>query len=206
LGDKSRPISIFHPRINKPRFYPLLRIFTEIILLRYRLTMRGRLRIGRGFICNQRLRISGPGKVVIGDWVNAWAHQEPTMLITADKEAKIIIGNNVRLNGPTLIASRQIEIGDLCILGSAVVFDTDFHSVHKDRSTNRDAPVRKSPIKIGKNVWLAGQCAVLPGVHIGDDSVVGFRAVVTKDVPAGVIVAGNPARVVREIGEESRHS
>jgi len=56
-----------------------------------------------------------------------------------------------------------------------------------------------SPIAIGDNVWLGGGAIVLPGVRIGDDSVIGAGAVVTKDVPAGVVAAGNPARVVREL-------
>ena len=55
---------------------------------------------------------------------------------------------------------------------------------------------------IGRNVWVAGAAAVLKGVAIGDDSVVGYGAVVSSDVPAGVVVAGNPARVVRNLYQE----
>lgn len=161
--------------------------------------MRGRLRIGKGFVCNHRLVIRGPGRVTIGDAVNAWAHQEPTRLITTSSDAVILVGDGVRLNGPTLLASRRVEVGDRCILGSANVFDSDFHSVRRDRSTNPDAPVRREPVLIGRNVWLGGQSAVLPGVTVGEDSVVAFRAVVTRDVESGVVVAGNPARVVREL-------
>jgi len=143
--------------------------------------------------------VRGPGRVLIGDNVNAWAHQEPTRLITTHREAVIRIGSGVRLNGPTIIAGRSIEIGDRCILGSAVVFDTDFHSLRRDRATNPDAPVRSAPIYIAENVWLGGQSAVLPGVRVGRDSVTAFRAVVSRDVPEGVVVAGNPARIVREL-------
>lgn len=157
------------------------------------------MRIGRNFVCNHRLVIRGPGRVVIGDGVNAWAHQEPTRLITTSPHAVIRVGDNVRLNGATLLARERVEVRDGCILGSAVVFDSDYHSVRRDRRTNPDAPVRTQPVRIGRNVWLAGQSAVLPGVSIGEDSVVAFRAVVTRDVPPGVVVAGNPARVVREL-------
>ncbi len=55
------------------------------------------------------------------------------------------------------------------------------------------------PISIGRNVWIAGGATVLKGVTIGEDSVVGYGAVVASDVPAGVVVAGNPARVVRTL-------
>jgi maltose O-acetyltransferase len=56
-----------------------------------------------------------------------------------------------------------------------------------------------APIEIGENVWLAGQSAVLKGVTVGKNSVVAYRAVVTGDVPPNVVVAGNPARVVKEL-------
>ena len=56
-----------------------------------------------------------------------------------------------------------------------------------------------APIAIGDNVWLGGGTIVLPGVTIGDDSVIGAGAVVTKDVPADVLAVGNPARVVRKL-------
>ena len=56
---------------------------------------------------------------------------------------------------------------------------------------------------IGDNVWVAGRATVLKGVSIGADSVVGYGAVVTSDVPAGVVVAGNPARVVRTLYEQA---
>ena len=177
----------------------LARALARLVTLRYRLLMRGRVSFGKGFICNHSLIIRGPGTVIIGDGVNAWAHQEPTRLITTSPRAVIRVGDNVRLNGPTLLASERIEVGASSMLGSAIVFDSDYHSVRRDRRTNPDAPVRRAPVHVGPNVWLAGQSAVLPGVRVGEDSVVAFRAVVTRDVPSRVVVAGNPARVVREL-------
>ena len=70
-----------------------------------------------------------------------------------------------------------------------------------DRRTSGAAP-STAAIVIGRNVWVAGMAAVLKGVTIGDDSVVAFGAVVASDVPAGVVVAGNPARVVKNLYEE----
>lgn len=183
------------------RRYILARVLTSFVTLRYRLLMRGRVRFGKGFVCNHRLVIRGPGKVIIDDGVNAWAHQEATRLITTSPDAVIRVGRNVRLNGATLLASESVEILDDCILGSAIVFDSDYHSVRRDRRSNPNASVRRSPVRIGPNAWLAGQAAVLPGVTVGVDSVVAFRAVVTRDVPPGVVVAGNPARVVRELDD-----
>jgi putative colanic acid biosynthesis acetyltransferase WcaF len=63
--------------------------------------------------------------------------------------------------------------------------------------TKPDLPLLRPPITIGRGVWIAAQAFIGPGVTVGDNSVVGARAVVTKDVPPGVIVAGNPARVIK---------
>lgn len=95
-----------------------------------------------------------------------------------------------------------MTVGDDCILGSCTIVDTDHHSVEVDRR-RPGAPVASSPVVIEENVWIAGFATVLKGVRIGRDSVVGLGSVVSSDIPAGVVVAGNPARVVRNLYEES---
>ena len=60
------------------------------------------------------------------------------------------------------------------------------------------------PIKVGNKVWIGANVTVLPGVTIGDDTVIGAGSVVTKDIPAGVIAVGNPCRVMRKITEEDK--
>ena len=60
------------------------------------------------------------------------------------------------------------------------------------------------PITVGNNVWIGGNVAVMPGVTIGDNTVIGGGSVVTKDIPSGVVAAGNPCRVIREITEEDK--
>jgi galactoside O-acetyltransferase len=60
------------------------------------------------------------------------------------------------------------------------------------------------PIHIGKNCWLGSGVLVLPGVTIGDDTVIGAGSVVTRDIPSNVVAVGNPCRVVREVGERDR--
>lgn len=61
------------------------------------------------------------------------------------------------------------------------------------------------PIKVGNNVWFGAHVAVMPGVTIGDNTVIGAGSIVTKDIPSGVIAVGNPCRVVREITEEDKN-
>jgi acetyltransferase-like isoleucine patch superfamily enzyme len=183
--------------------WAIVRLLTTYVTTKYKLLRGDRVGFGPGFQANRKLVIRGPGRVVFGANVNAWAHEERNVLLTFDPDATIQIGSNVRLNGVGLMAKRGITIGNDCILGSTLLVDTDFHSIRRDRATNPDAPVASAPIIVEDNVWLAGQTVVLKGVRIGRNSVVGFRAVVTRDVPPDVVVAGNPAKVVRHLDDES---
>ena len=155
-----------------------------------------RVRIGPGLLGNGRLRISGPGRVVLDAEVNAWSHAEVNRLVTAQPDALIHVGRNARLNGCTIIAARRVEVGADCVLGSCEVRD---HLPYSESPTDRRQPAEPKPVVIEDNVWIGGQVSVLPGVRIGRDSVVGIHAVVFDDVPSGVIVGGNPARVLRPL-------
>ncbi|MEO8285322.1 MAG: acyltransferase [Chloroflexota bacterium] len=158
-----------------------------------------RVEFGRNFQTNGRLVIKGPGRVTFGDNVNAWAHAEKNVLITFTPDSRIAIGSDTRLNGAGIMAYTTIDIGPRCILGSTLIFDSDFHPLDPAHRHDPDAPVTCAPIRVEENAWLAGQSAVLKGVTIGCNSVVGFRAVVSEDVPANVVVAGNPAKIVKQL-------
>jgi len=86
-----------------------------------------------------------------------------------------------------------IEIGDDVQIAPAVQLYTATHPL--DPAVRRSGLESGRPIRIGHNVWIGGGAIVLPGVTIGDDAVIGAGSVVTRDVPAGAIVVGNPARV-----------
>jgi len=73
-----------------------------------------------------------------------------------------------------------------------VIMDGDYHL----EDTRTSAP---RPIFISDNVWIGYGCAIMKGVHIGENSIIGINSVVIKDVPANVIVAGNPARVIKNL-------
>lgn len=90
-----------------------------------------------------------------------------------------------------------ITIGDDVQIGPNVQLLTPTHPI--DPVLRRERWEAAEPISIGANVWIGGGAIVLPGVTIGEDSVVGAGAVVSRDVPAGVVVVGSPARVVRTI-------
>lgn len=165
--------------------------------LPYRVVSRHR--IGPRILGNGRLRISGPGSVVLDADVNAWSHAEVNRLITVRPEAIIHIGRNARLNGCTIVAAQRVDVGADCVLGSCEIRD---HLPYSESPDHRRTPAAPGPVVIENNVWIGGQVSVLPGVRIGKDSVVGIHAVVFDDVPPGVIVGGNPARVIRPL--ESR--
>ena len=150
---------------------------------------------------NHRFKLNGSGRLVIDDGVNLWAFEEPNAFHFYSKKAVIRVGAGSRLNGVTCHSYSSITLGKKCMVGSAILMDTDFHTFEDPRHILYGKPLSK-PIILGDRVWLGGQCVLLKGVELGDRSVVGFRAVVTKMFPADVVVAGNPARVVKK-GEES---
>jgi maltose O-acetyltransferase len=97
----------------------------------------------------------------------------------------------------TALDVATVTIGADCQIGPGVQLLTPTHPVEPE--PRRDKLEAALPIVIGDNVWLGGAVVVCPGVTIGDNTVVGAGAVVTRDLPANVVAVGNPARVVREI-------
>lgn len=113
-------------------------------------------------------------------------------------------GSNVRLGtwvflnyGCQLADVATITIGDHCQVGPNVQFLTPTHPLEAQR--RQDKWESAEPITVGRNVWIGGGAIICPGVTIGDDTVVGAGAIVTRDLPAKVLAVGNPARVVREL-------
>ena len=115
-------------------------------------------------------------------------------------QGEISIGDYVLISpGVRISAAASITIGDSVMMANGVyITDADWHGVY-DRSKRAEAI---TPVTIADNVWLGDGCAVLKGVSIGENSIVAARAVVAKDVPANVIVAGNPATVVKQLDTE----
>lgn len=110
---------------------------------------------------------------------------------------RIRLGRDVFINqNCTFHDLGGIEIGDGALIGPNVSLITSGHPL--DPATRR-THITASPIVIGKGAWLGAGAIVLGGVTVGEDAVVGAGAVVTKDVPAGVVVAGNPAGVVKGV-------
>lgn len=113
----------------------------------------------------------------------------------------ITLGKRVFINSGCRFQDQGgITIGDDCLIGHNAVLATLNHGFAPDR--RRD--MHPAPIVIGNNVWLGANVTVLPGVTIGDNAVIAAGAVVTRDVPAGVIAGGVPAKVIRKIDADGQ--
>lgn len=123
-------------------------------------------------------------------------YAEPTF--RCDYGYNIHVGENFFANFDCVILDVcEVRIGDNCMMAPGVHIYTATHPLNpNERNTMREYG---KPINIGNNVWIGGRAIINPGVTIGDNAVIASGAVVTKDVPANVVVGGNPARVIKEI-------
>ncbi|MDH5916170.1 sugar O-acetyltransferase [Vibrio splendidus] len=113
------------------------------------------------------------------------------------------LGNNVYVNfNLTLVDDTDVFIGDNVMIAPSVTIATGTHPISPELRLK--AAQFNVPVRIGNNVWLGAHTVVLPGVTIGENSVIGAGSIVTKDIPANVVAVGNPCRVVREINERDR--
>jgi acetyltransferase-like isoleucine patch superfamily enzyme len=116
------------------------------------------------------------------------------MILNAEDGAVLKLGPRSGVSSSQLIANIGIEIGEDSLIGAGcLICDSDMHEV----PLGSGKPTRMAPIKIGSRVFIGARCIVLKGVTIGNGAVVGAGSVVVSDVPPGVIVAGNPAMVVK---------
>lgn len=159
--------------------------------------------LGLGVIVNglPYVRRKGSGRIELGDGVNInaarwgnWLGTPGAMILNAEDGAVLKLGPRSGVSSSQLIANIGIEIGDDSLIGAGcLICDSDMHEVPLGSAK----PTRMAPIKIGSRVFIGARCIVLKGVTIGDGAVVGAGSVVVSDVPPGVLVAGNPATVVK---------
>ena len=110
----------------------------------------------------------------------------------------ITVGDNFYTNTNCCILDcAKVTIGNNVWIGPNVGIYTPNHAF--DSKERTDGYEKSLPIEIGDNVWIGGGVTIIGGVKIGSNSIIGAGSVVTKNIPAGVIVAGNPAKVIREI-------
>lgn len=135
-----------------------------------------------------KITVTGTGKIITGNNVVI----EKYVNLHVGQNATISIGDNTYLNsGASISAELSISIGNEVLVANADITDSDWHGLNGKET-------RKKPVKIGHHVWICSKAFILKGVTIGDNSVIGAAAVVTKDVEPNTIVAGNPAQKIHD--------
>ena len=134
------------------------------------------------------------GRASFGDRFRAEGYVS-AISIRVDDSAILAVGNDVYLNSGVMIeAWHDIHIGDNVLMAPfSSIIDDDRHQMEPD------AILHKGTTRIGNNVWLGRSVSVMPGVTIGDGSVIGAHSVVTRDIPPNSFAVGVPARVIRKL-------
>ena len=122
-----------------------------------------------------------------------------TVLLIKGNDALIEIGDNVGISNAIICAKEHVYIGNGVSLGAGCrIIDTDFHSMNfEERKANINIP--SAPVVIKDRAFIGSNALILKGVTIGEESVIGAQAVVTRNVPPGEIWAGNPARFIKKL-------
>lgn len=133
------------------------------------------------------------GDITVADRARFWPNVKLTCDGLPEQPARLTIGARTQIGNDTQIhCGTAIDIAeDVMISWGCSIMDRDFHATEGDIEQRR-------PVRIDRHAWIGCHALILKGVHIGEGAIVAAGAVVTRDVPAGCIAAGNPARVIRE--------
>jgi len=150
-------------------------------------------------ISGSAIVVSGKGTIKIGnDCYFANYYDVPNSITSTGDSGSITIGNQCYLNGTKMIAENSIELEKLCMVSDATIMDSDAHSIEIDR-WNPKAKAKTKPIYICENAWIGSKSAILKGVNVGKNSVVGLGTIVRQSVPENVVVIGNPQQIIKHL-------
>lgn len=172
--------------------------FRQKLLSFFRLLGKSQIEKGKNTIIGRNVIFSftDNAKLVLGD--NSIIDDSVRFFLTKPNP-KVVIGNQVALSYGCVVAAKStITIGDYSRIGVGVIIRDNTHDYKKGELLLKSDAIIK-PISIGSNVWICDRAVIFPGVTIGDDAVIAVNSVVTSDVPAGTLVGGQPARVIKEI-------
>lgn len=141
-----------------------------------------------------RIDVVGSGNIHMGTQSRIGSDVE----FGTEEKGTITIGANVRINrGTTIFAYESIHIGDHTLIGEFVSIRDANHGIAPGENIRSQDHIAKS-IKLGKDVWIGRGSVILPGVEIGDHSIIGANSVVSRSIPAGTIALGSPAKPLRK--------
>ena len=124
-------------------------------------------------------------------------------VVSSEKGGHVTVGDDEYINfGCIILDCAEVTIGSHCLLGPNIGIYPVNHAI--DPAERAAGGCQGKPVHIGENVWLGGDVKITAGVTIGDNSIIGTGSVVTRNIPANVIAAGNPCRVLRPITEADR--
>ena len=132
---------------------------------------------------------------------------EGELVVTApfycDYGFNVSVGKNFYTNhNCTILDGAPVTFGDNVFIAPNCVISTAGHAIDSEQRS-RGLEIAR-PIRVGNNVWIGANVSILPGVTIGDNTLIGAGSVVNKDIPAGIIAVGNPCRVIRKITEKDK--
>jgi acetyltransferase-like isoleucine patch superfamily enzyme len=159
--------------------------------------------VGPGLVMEFLPYIQGDGTIILGSGVRMAGKPSFGFLNRWTDAPELIIGDHTFIgHGCSIAVGRSVRIGKYCLLAGGVsIADYDGHPVDAMlRRTSPAPPESIKPVVIGDDVWIGGSAKILKGVTIGDRSIVAAGSIVTKSVPADVVVAGNPAVTVKRLG------
>jgi len=167
--------------------------------------------IGEGLILNgiPLFDVISDAKIEIGNNVTLTSRNynyhinlhSPVKLFADRPGALIRIGDNCRIHGSCIHAYERIEIGKNCLIAANCnIMDSNGHDISFPDLENRiNTHGKVKPVRIGDNVWIGADSFILPGVTIGNGSVISANSVVVSDIPENVVAGGNPAVIIKEM-------
>ena len=185
------------PRINRlpGPLRPVVRGVLAAIRTGYRIRYP-RLSYGHGVAILGRLKIQEGTRVLLGDRVRVKGR------VTINGGGVVTVGADTLLNGCWIGGRSSVTIGAGCLISDCDITDSDFHNLEPSRRHAPPDERTQRPVHLGENVWVGAHAMVLKGSTVGANSVVGAGAVVRGEVPADVVVVGNPAKVVKRLTSE----